>query len=68
LSYRVLVEVHCDEPECTNTIVFGRTNRGGMNKKMGGIFAREQGWWTAGGQHNAYANPIKALCPTHRPA
>lgn len=71
MSYRVLVEVRCDHVDeqgfqCTNTTLFQRTNSGGMNKRMAGIFARHEGWWTSGGQHLGYADPKKAYCPKHR--
>jgi hypothetical protein len=58
VSFRVLVEIVCDEPGCLRLRTLELHNRGGLNKTSAGDIAALEGWLVPNG-------PGHAFCPDH---
>lgn len=65
MSYRVIVEIVCDEPRCTALLRQTRTNKGGLSKTWAGYVAVSQHDWDIGGTDTSH-DPRRAFCPAHR--
>jgi hypothetical protein len=71
MGYEVTVVVRCDGRTggvvCTNDVRLHRSNKGGLNKTVAGMVARDEHGWQVRGGDGPSTDPSTAFCPDHRP-
>lgn len=65
MSYRVTIEIVCDQDGCDRLLRYRRINRGGLSKTRAGWKAANEDHWDIGGSH-VNRDPTRAFCPDHR--